>query len=132
MKISSRGRNAVRIMEDIAKHDEYVSIGDISKRQNISLKYCERIIAMLTKSKLLLSMRGANGGYKLAKQPNEISIFEILFSTGDQTKLAKCTIGTNCEKMEKCDAMQVWVKLDNLINDYLQSVTLEDLIIRKN
>ena len=129
MKISSKGRNAVRIMEDIAKKDgEFVSIGDISRRQNITVKYCERIISMLVKGKLLQSMRGTNGGYKLARPAKDISIYEILCATGDNTKLAKCTMGSNCDKMEKCDAMQVWVKLDNLINDYLKGVSLENLI----
>ena len=127
MKISSKGRNAVKIMAEVAKTDDFVSINDISRRQGITIKYCERIISMLVKSKLLQSMRGANGGYKLAKKAEEISILEILKATGDETKLASCTVG-KCEKKEECDAMQIWIKLSGLINNYLSGVTLADLI----
>ena len=128
MKISSKGRNAVRIMADIAKNEsEFVSIADISRRQNITVKYSERIISLLAKHGFLQSMRGTNGGYKLSRSPQEISIYEILGATGDETKLANCTVG-GCQRQEECDAMKMWIKLSGLINEYLKSVTLADLL----
>lgn len=131
MKISTKGRYAVRIMADIAKgKGEFISLSDISQRQNITIKYAERIIAMFVKGGLVCSQRGVTGGYKLAKEEGKISVLEILNITGDGIKIASCTVNKNCERMESCEAMSVWVKLDDMIKDYLNKVTLLDLINR--
>lgn len=129
MKITTKGRHAVRVMIDIARSEkEFVSITEISHRQHITTKYLEQIISLLVKKDLLESMRGANGGYKLTKKVSEYNIKEILDATGDTTELAECLKGKECPVSNRCDSVIVWRELTNLINDYLEKVTLEDLI----
>ena len=129
MEITTKGRYAVRVMVDIARHEgNFVSLSDIATRQKISQKYLEKIISSLVKSSLVISMRGANGGYKLAKPANECNIKEILDATGESTKVAICQAEDKCPMVDKCDTMGVWHALNNLISDYLQSVSLKDLI----
>lgn len=128
MKISSKGRYAVRIMIDIAKNGtDFVSVAEIAQRQNISVKYLENIIAKLVKAKLLISMRGVKGGYKLSKNPNEYSIKEILDITGDTSDLVACA-KQNCPRQNSCDSKKCWLALQSLINDFLDGVTLQNLI----
>ena len=116
-------------MADLARNSgNYVSINEIASRQGITIKYLEKIMGMLNKKKLVLSMRGANGGYKLVKPAKDYSVLEILEAVGDGTKIASCTIHGDCTRQDKCDTMKVWFKLSNLINDYLKTITLEDLI----
>lgn len=129
MEITTKGRYAVRIMADIARNgDEFVSISEIAERQQISIKYLEKIIAMLSKAKLVESMRGANGGYKLAKAQEKISVKAILDATGDSIKVSTCTVGEVCPNADKCDTIGVWNTLNGLINNYLESVILKDLV----
>ena len=129
MEITTKGRYAVRIMVDIARHDgDYVSISHIADRQKISQKYLEKIMSSLVKANLVVSMRGANGGYKLKKKVDECSVKEILDATGESTKVAVCQAEDKCPMVDRCDTMGVWHTLNNLISDYLQSVTLKDLI----
>ncbi|MDD4211607.1 MAG: Rrf2 family transcriptional regulator [Clostridia bacterium] len=128
MKISAKGRYAVRIMVDIARNEnDFVSISTIATRQGISIKYTEKIIACLLKKDMLKSMRGVNGGYKLTKQPKNYSIKEILEVTGDTPKLATC-FEKECPHKNSCDTVGCWTTLTNLINDFLKNVTLQDLI----
>ena len=127
MKISTKGQYAVRLMVEIAKSESLISISAIAKKQDRSQKYLEQIVALLVKNNLLESVRGNKGGYKLTKTPQEISVKEILDITGDACDLAPCMVG-NCERKEKCDAIGVWFALGGLINDYLQKVSLKDLI----
>ena len=130
MKISSKGRYAVEIMVDIAKNgQDYCSVNEISSRQNISVKYLEQIISKLVKAKLLISSRGATGGYRLSKQPKDYSVAEILSVTGDMPKLAPClTAATPCPKKESCESIGCWETLNALIYDYLSNLTLQNLI----
>lgn len=128
MEISSKGRHAVRIMTDIARQEgNIVSIATIAARQGITAKYLEKIVSLLVKNNLLTSSRGKNGGYLLTKKADEYSIKEILDATGDTTKIAKCN-HDNCPRINKCDSMGVWFALTELINNYLESVSLQDLI----
>lgn len=128
MKISTKGLYAVRVLADIARCDKnIVPLSEISQRQGISLKYLEQIVSKLVKSKLLVGSRGQNGGYALAKTSKEISVGEILDATGDGVKLVACA-HKDCPRIEKCDSVGVWFKLSNLINDYIYSVKLADLI----
>ncbi|MGN1201579.1 MAG: RrF2 family transcriptional regulator [Candidatus Caccovivens sp.] len=129
MEITAKGRYAVRVMADIARLDgQYVSLADIAKRQDLSLKYLERIVSMLSKANLVESMRGANGGYRLAKETDQISVKMILDATGDSIKIATCVHGKDCPKADKCDTIGVWNTLNHLICDYLSSVSLKDLL----
>ena len=133
MIISSKGRYALRVMTDLAEHKEdgFISLSDISARQEISLKYLESITAMLNKAGFLNSLRGKSGGYKLNKKPEKYTLREILEVTEGGLIPVNCACLTGDEKCRRsalCPTKPVWQKLDNLISDYLESVTLKDLI----
>ena len=130
MKISTKGRYALRVMIDLAVNDkgDYVSLKDISNRQEVSLKYLEQIMAMLNKAGYVKSTRGNNGGYRLAKSPEEYKVGDILRKTeGDLAPIA-CVNGEECGKRENCKTIKFWQGLDNVINEYVDSKTLTDLI----
>ena len=129
MKISTKGRYALRVMIDLAVNDkgDYVSLKDISNRQEVSLKYLEQIMAMLNKAGYVKSTRGNNGGYRLAKSPEEYKVGDILRKTeGDLAPIA-CVNGEECGKRENCKTFKFWQGLDNVINEYVDSKTLADL-----
>ncbi len=130
MKISAKGRYAVETMVDIAKNgDNFSSVSEIAARQNISVKYLEQIISCLVKAKLVVSLRGANGGYILSKKPDQCSIAEILSATGDMPKLAPCLVSSSsCPKKNSCEAIGCWETLNSLIFNYLSNLTLQNLI----
>ena len=130
MKISTKGRYALRVMIDLAVNDkgDYVSLKDISNRQEVSLKYLEQIMAMLNKAGYVKSTRGNNGGYRLAKSPEEYKVGDILRKTeGDLAPIA-CVNGEECGKRENCKTFKFWQGLDNVLNEYVDSKTLGDLI----
>lgn len=130
MKISTKGRYALRVMIDLAVNDkgDYVSLKDIANRQEVSLKYLEQIMAMLNKAGYVKSTRGNNGGYRLAKSPEEYKVGDILRKTeGDLAPIA-CVGGEECGKRENCKTFKFWQGLDNVINEYVDSKTLADLI----
>ena len=130
MKISTNGRYALRVIIDLAVNDkgDYVSLKDISNRQEVSLKYLEQIMAMLNKAGYVKSTRGNNGGYRLAKLPEEYKVGDILRKTeGDLAPIA-CVNGEECGKRENCKTFKFWQGLDNVINEYVDSKTLADLI----
>ncbi|MBQ3965763.1 MAG: Rrf2 family transcriptional regulator [Treponema sp.] len=131
MKISTRGRYALRFMIDLAQHDNgsYVALKDVSARQDISIKYLEQITSLLSKFGLLLSVRGPQGGYKLSKQPAEYSVAEILRITEGSLAPVSCleTPENLCPRKETCQTLKLWEGLDKAINDYLSHVTLQDL-----
>ena len=133
MMISSKGRYALRVMTDLAEHSNsgFVSLADISARQEISLKYLEAITALLNKAGFLDSLRGKSGGYKLKKKPEDYTLREILEVTEGGIVPVNCACLTGdeeCERSALCPTMPVWQRLDKIISDYLQSVTLKDLI----
>lgn len=130
MKISTKGRYALRIMVDLALNNkgDFIPLSDIAKRQEISNKYLEQIIAMLNKAGYLKSARGNNGGYKLAKEPEKYKIGDILRATEGDLAPIGCINGDECHKKENCKTFQFWQGLDNVINKYIDSKTLEDLI----
>ena len=130
MKIATKGRYALRVMIDLAVNNngKYVSLKDITNRQEISLKYLEQIVSMLNKAGYLESTRGNNGGYRLAKSPEEYKVGDILRKTeGDLAPIA-CVNGEECGKRENCKTFKFWQGLDNVINEYVDSKTLADLI----
>ena len=132
MKVSTKGRYALRLMTDIAAHDGngYVSLKDVAERQNISMKYLEMIVSLLHKGGLLVSGRGKKGGYRLAKDPSECSIGAILKLTERTLSPVNCIEGgmVNCEKAGGCITLPMWQKLDGMIDEYLENVSLEDLL----
>ncbi len=132
MKISTRGRYALRFMIDLAQHDSssYIALKDVSKRQNISIKYLEQITSLLSKFGILLSVRGPTGGYKLAKKPEDYTVGEILRITeGDLAPVACLAAQDNqCPRQDICPTLDFWEGFNKVINEYLDSKTLEDLV----
>ena len=131
MKISTKGRYALRIMIDLAMNHngEFISLKDIAIRQEISNKYLEQIIAILNKAGYLETARGSNGGYKLAKKPSEYRIGDILRVTeGDLTLIYCLTEGGDCNRKENCKTHSFWNGLDKVITEYIDGKTLEDLM----
>lgn len=131
MKISTKGRYALRLMIDIASHDRdsCMSLKEISERQGISLKYLEQIISMLCKAGFLMSIRGSKGGYTLAKSPDSYTIGEILrVVEGDLSPVACLENGAECSRSSICPTLAFWQGLRKAINDYVDSYTLEDLV----
>ena len=131
MKISTKGRYALRVMIDLATNSngKYVSVRDIAIRQDISKKYLEQIMTLLSKAKLIETIRGNTGGYKLAKEPKEYTIGDILRATEGDLAPLDCLVNDNsCSRKENCKTYSFWAGLDNVINEYIDSKTLEDLI----
>ncbi len=131
MKISTKGRYALRVMVDLAinSNGKFITSKEISMRQEISNKYLEQIIAMLNKVGYLETARGAAGGYRLAKNPNEYVIGDILKATeGDLTPANCLTEEGKCKRQDDCKTFSFWKGLDDVINEYVNSKTLEDLI----
>lgn len=131
MKISTKGRYALRVMIDLAlnSNEKYIPIKDIANRQEISNKYLEQIISMLNKAGFLEVARGNTGGYKLARQPNEYIIGDILRATeGELAPIYCLTNDGECNRQKNCKTYTFWKGLDSVINDYVDSRTLADLI----
>lgn len=135
MMISTKGRYALRVMIDLAKHErnEFVSLKGISERQQISMKYLEAIVAVLNKAGFLQSLRGKDGGYKLAKAPSEYTIGSVLKLTEGSLAPVACLEGcdTVCQSASGCITLPLWQKLDTIIDNYLESITLQDLLDNK-
>lgn len=131
MKISTKGRYAVRMMLDLTLHNtgEYISLKDISKRQEITVKYLEQIVTALTKTGFLRSQRGNNGGYRLARAPKDYTIGDILRATEGSLVPVACLEDdpNQCTRSAECVTLPFWQGLAKVINDYVDSVTLEDL-----
>lgn len=132
MKISTKGRYALRMMIDLAMHqtNEYVALKDIASRQGISKKYLEQIVPMLNKAKLLKTNRGFQGGYALAKQPEKYTVGEILRVTeGSLAPVACLQYDENtCRRKSECITLPIWEGLYKAITDYLDGITLKDII----
>ena len=135
MIVSTKGRYALRVIIDLAINgkEEYISIKEISDRLQISMKYLESIVANLNKEGLLDSLRGKKGGYKLNRKTEEYTVGMVLkASDGSLAPVACVNCGdVDCAAAEDCITLPMWKKLDNLIDDYLESVTIEDLIKQK-
>ena len=132
MKISTKGRYALRMMLDIARQGEnaVVSLKDISSRQDISVKYQEQIVMQLTRAGYLTSVRGASGGSKLARKPTEYGIGEILRTIEGSLAPIACLDGdeNQCARCDKCETLWFWKGLDDVINQYVDRYTLQDLL----
>ena len=131
MKISTKGRYALRVMIDLAinSNGKYISLKDIADRQGISNKYLEQIIALLNKAGYLEAARGYTGGYKLSKEPKQYIVGDILRATeGDLAPIYCLTEDGECDKQKQCKTYSFWQGLDNVITEYIDSKTLEDLI----
>lgn len=132
MKISTKGRYALRIMIDLAMHNDgsFITLKDIAMRQEISNKYLEQIISKLNKAGYLETARGNTGGYRLAKEPKEYIVGDILRATeGDLTPIYCLVEEEECTRKEICKTHSFWKGLDNVISEYVDSKTLEDVLM---
>ena len=132
MKISTKGRYALRLMLDLALNNtgEYITIKNIAARQNISDKYLEQIISLLNRAGYVKSIRGAQGGYKLAKEPNEYTVGMILRLTEGSLAPVDCLgeISDECDRTNGCVTKEVWEKLYDAICSVVDHITLQDLV----
>lgn len=136
MKISTRGRNAIKMMLDLATYDNSkpVKLRDIAKRQNISEKYLEQIVSVLQKASLVKSFKGAKGGYTLQYAPKEYTVGYILKTVeGDMTPV-DCVNenGSVCENCSTCVSHRLWDMLYSAMNDVLEKITLADMLEWQN
>lgn len=132
MKISTKGRYALRMMLDLALNEEtgYIPIKEIAKRQGISDKYLEQIISVLNRAGFVKSVRGAGGGYKLTKKPGEYTVRMILELTEGSLAPVACLEDevNTCERADRCVTLGVWKKIYKAVNDVVDNITLQDLI----
>src|SRR5574344_1575211 len=126
MKISTKGRYALRMMLDLALHraDGYISLKDIAQRQEISKKYLEQIVPMLNKSDMLRTNRGYQGGYMLAKDPDKYTVGDILRVTEGSLAPVVCLdhLPNDCQRMDNCMTLPVWQGLYKAVTTYLDSI----------
>ncbi|MBD5548301.1 MAG: Rrf2 family transcriptional regulator [Lachnospiraceae bacterium] len=132
MKISTKGRYALRLLLDLAVYNtgEPISLKDVAKRQEISEKYLEQIISLLNKAGFVRSIRGAQGGYMLAKAPSEYTVGMILRLTEGSLAPVSC-VGEDsieCERRQGCVTVRVWEKLNDAVNQVVDNITLADLV----
>jgi Rrf2 family transcriptional regulator, iron-sulfur cluster assembly transcription factor len=133
--ISTKGRYALRVMADLAiaqGQDAWVSLGDISERQGISRKYLEQVMASLHKAKFVVSQRGKGGGYRLAREPKDYTLGEII-RAAEGSSLAPvscldCSNGSICPRTKICPTLPIWQELGQLISGYLNSKHLSDIV----
>ena len=132
--ISTKGRYSLRVMVDLAEHraDGYIPLKTIADRQEISEKYLESIIKLLVRAKLLEGLRGKGGGYRLTKAPDQYSVGSILRLTEESLAPVSCLEpgAAACPRMAACRTLPLWRGLDRLIGDYLDNVTVADLMQR--
>ena len=134
MKISTKGRYAVRLMYDLAVHHtgDWVALKDVSRRQGISVKYLEQIVRQLSICGYLKSLRGPHGGYQLAKEPADYTIYEILQITEGSLQPVACLDDeiNQCGRDHECPTIGIWEGLGQVIREYLSQITLEDIVER--
>ena len=136
MKISTKGRYALRMLLDLAEHSNggFIALKDIAKRQNISKKYLEQIVPILNRAGLLKTTRGYQGGYMLAKSPEKYTVGDVLRITEGSLAPVACleTEENLCEKSDSCMTLAVWTGLYKVITDYLDNITLQDILDKKH
>ena len=136
MKISTKGRYALRLMLDLALNNtgEYTPLKSVSERQEISVKYLEQIITTLVKAGFVKGLRGSKGGYKLAKEPDEYTVGMILRLTEGSLAPVACLDDevNTCDRCDDCITLELWKQLYSAINNVVDNITLADLIEKYN
>lgn len=133
MMISTKGRYALRVMVDLSENtsDHYIPLKNIAERQEISEKYLENIISILVKSGFVEGVRGKGGGYKLTRSPEEYTVGSVLKITEGSLSPVSCLdfehSKSKCFRTDKCKTLQVWKKLDDITQDYLEGITVADI-----
>lgn len=132
MKISTKGRYALRLMLDLAEHKDegYISLKDIAARQDISKKYLEQIVTVLNHASILRTTRGFQGGYMLAQAPEKYTVGQILQMTEGSLNPVACLddCPNQCQRRTFCKTLPVWQGLGQVIHQYLDGITLQDLL----
>ena len=132
MKISTKGRYAVRLMYDLAVHHtgDWIALKDVSRRQGISVKYLEQIVRQLSICGYLKSLRGPHGGYQLARDPKDYTVYEILQITEGSLQPVACLDDevNQCDRYYECPTIGIWEGLGEVIREYLSQITLEQIV----
>ena len=132
MLVSTKGRYALRVMIDLAEHRSqgYVPLKDIAARQGISEKYLESILKILVGGRMVVGLRGKGGGYRLTREPEEYTVGNILRLTEGSLAPVACLEQNpvECRRMAECRTLPMWRKLNTMINDYFDSISLADLV----
>ena len=136
MMISTRGRYALRMMLDLAEYqgEGYVALKDVARRQEISKKYLEQIIPILNRAELLQTTRGYQGGYRLARKPADYTLGDILRATEGSLAPVACLENEQnlCARQADCATLPIWTGLDKVINEYLDGITLQNVLDQQN
>ena len=132
MMISTKGRYALRVMIDLAEHcnGEYIPMKDVVKRQQVSQKYVERIMTMLSKANFVEAVHGKGGGYRLNRSPDEYIVGDILRLTEGSLAPVVCLDcdAEECERADQCRTLPMWKELNNRITDFFDGITIADLM----
>lgn len=132
MMVSTKGRYALRVMIDLVENNagDYIVLMDIAKRQDISEKYLEGILATLSKGGMVSALRGRGGGYKLARSPEQYTVGSILKLTEKTLAPIACleSGSTTCARAAECRTLPMWEQLHKLVDDFLEDITLADLV----
>ncbi len=133
MKLTTRGRYAVTAMLDLAIHGQQrpISLADISSRQEISLSYLEQLFAKLRRGELVKSVRGPGGGYRLARERNDIFVAEIIDAVDESVDVTNCQGKGNCHQGEVCLTHYLWEDLSRQIHEFLSDISLADLVEKR-
>lgn len=134
MRLTTKGRYAVTAMLDLALRFDQgaVTLAEIARRQGISLSYLEQLFARLRRAGLVDSIRGPGGGYNLADEPSKISVAQIIVAINENIDARKCGGEANCRDDDRCLTHQLWTDLSDRIYDFLQDISLADLVTQPN
>ena len=134
MRLTTKGRYAVTAMLDLAVHKNNgpVSLAGISKRQEISLSYLEQLFSKLRRHKLVVSVRGPGGGYKLSRDIDDIYIAQIVDAVNEPLDITNCKGKGNCQKGEVCLTHHLWSDLSEQIHEFLSGISLANLVMRRD
>ncbi len=130
MKISTKGRYSLRMLLDLAEQKGFVPLKDVAERQEISKKYLEQLVTLLSHSGILRANRGYQGGYMLAKEPSQITVGQILRLTEGGLCPVACLENdpNQCGRSSRCQTLPVWMGLKKVIGDYLDNITLQSIL----
>ena len=132
MIVSTKGRYALRVMVHFAQRggEEYIPLKEIAEAEGISQKYLESIMSVLSKAGFVDAVHGKGGGYRLNREPRDYTIGSILKLTEGSLNVASCTTqgAAACSRSECCQALPMWEKLDKMIDDFFEGITLADLL----
>jgi Rrf2 family iron-sulfur cluster assembly transcriptional regulator len=134
VRLTTKGRYAVTAMLDLAYHSEKkpVTLTDIAKRQDISLSYLEQLFARLRRYGMVEGVRGPGGGYQLSRKADRISIAQIIAAVDETIDSTRCGGKANCQREQPCLTHDLWMGLSDQIRQYLDSISLHDVLTRKN